>query len=54
MMVALLMLVIVAAGLVILSGVWVAVALVAAVWHVDRHAEGDDGPNAGEAPAGGQ
>jgi len=33
MMVALLMLVIVAAGLVILSGVWVAVALVAAVWH---------------------
>ncbi|HPC93775.1 MAG TPA: hypothetical protein PLU87_02445 [Sedimentisphaerales bacterium] len=47
MMVALLTLVIVAAGLVILSGLWVAVALVAAVWHGDRHAEGDDEPDAG-------
>lgn len=54
MMVALLMLVIVAAGLVILSGVWVAVALVAAVWHVDRRAEGHDGAEPGDTRAGGQ
>jgi len=32
----LLALVVIAAGLVILSGVWVAVALAAAVWRVDR------------------
>ncbi|NLZ05886.1 MAG: hypothetical protein GXY19_11990 [Phycisphaerae bacterium] len=54
MMVALLMLVIVAAGLVILSGVWVAVALVKAVWHVERHIEGNDGAEPGDTRAGRQ
>lgn len=53
-MVALLMLVVVAAGLVILSGVWVAVALVAAVWHVDRQAEGGGGPDVSDQVAGAQ
>jgi len=36
MKLALLALVVVAAGVVILSGVWVGAALVAAIWHVER------------------
>ena len=40
MTVGLLIIVIVAAGLVVLSGVWVAAALIAAVWHGERRGEG--------------
>lgn len=40
MSVLLLSLIILATLLVILSGIWVTIALIDAVWHVDRRAEG--------------